>query len=318
MKATRLTTESQTHESRIQTATRDQKADLDAARSRSLAEIHDCRERDRRVVEQSVERLDEFFEAIRPRVGPLVDDLSDWGSTAKILWKSGWGWWNDTDAVAEYVQQFLHAYLQIPDGFEVAAVACQRQLGAGLLANEQQLYVKLEPDLQSALTPISLDRFRQQTVERVRHRLQLAAGEAVAIQTAQKALVIGLDYLVISELEVQVGRILAVVLPRVLAPFLARAGVSAAGASALGVGAANSWWSFGISLIAGAIIGWLLDVWLGNIARAEAVAAIDQSLETLQRETRTALLAEARRLVDLIHQARCELANRWFSKTSEE
>ena len=80
---------------------------------------------DQQAVEESLVAIDEYFNRVRPRVRPMVDDLGDLGSSIKLVYFFGRDKIDRDKRTERYVERFLAAYLEVPDGLERACADFQ-------------------------------------------------------------------------------------------------------------------------------------------------------------------------------------------------
>ncbi len=272
---------------------------------------------DQQAVEESQGAIDEYFDRIVPRVRPMVDDLGDLGSSIKLVYFFGRDKIDGDKRTERYVEQFLAAYLEVPQGLERAFAEFQAELIARLNAEEETLYASIEPELRPVVPVLSPSAFRVRCIERLRQvliRQGLAAGKA-AIEAQVASEVAGA--LVVKILDPVRRRMLVQAVARIAAGLGMRAGMVAVEGSILGAGASQSWWSGGLSFAGSVVVAVLVDWIIGNVTAAEMASRLDGVLGELHGQIRAELRDQARRVIDDVHQARREMIATAFHPTGE-
>ncbi len=272
---------------------------------------------DQQAVEESLAAIDEYFDHVRPRVRPMVDDLGDLGSSIKLVFFFGRDKIDGDKRTERYVEQFLAAYLEVPNGLERAFAEFQAELIARLNAGEETLYASIEPELRPVVPVLSPSAFRVRCIERLRQvltRQGLEAGKA-AIEAQVASEVAGA--LVLKILDPLLRRVLVQAVARIASGLGMRAGMVAVEGSILGAGASQSWWSGGLSFAASVVVAVVVDWFIGNVTAAEMASRLDGVLDELHGQIRTELRDQARRVIDDVHQARREMIAAAFHPTGE-
>lgn len=267
---------------------------------------------DQQAIEESLAAIDAYFDQVRPRVRPMVDDLGDLGSSIKLVYFFGRDKIDGDKRTERYVEQFLAAYLEVPHGLERAFAEFQAELIARLNAGEETLYASIEPELRPVVVDLSPSLFRGRCIDRLRPILVsqgLDAGKAaIGAQVASE--VVGT--LVVRILDPVLRRVLVQAVARVAAGMGVRAGMAGVEGSILAVGASQSWWSGGLSFGGSVIVAVLVDWIIGEITAAEMAARLDGVIGELHREMRAELREQARRIIDDVHQARRDMIGATF------
>jgi hypothetical protein len=262
---------------------------------------------DQQAIEESLAAIDSYFDRVRPRGRPMVDDLGDLGSSIKLVHFLGRDTIDGGERTRQYVKQFLSAYLDAPRGIEQAFADFQAGLVARLNAGEEILYASIEPELKPLVVDLSPSLFRGRCIDRLRPHLVsqgLNAGmAAIGAQVASELV----GTLVVRILDPVLRRVLVQAVTRVAAGMGVRAGMAGVEGSILAAGASQGWWSGGLSLAGSVVVAVLVDWIIGEITAAEMAARLDGVLGELHREMRAELREQARRIIDDVHQARRDM-----------
>lgn len=253
-------------------------------RRESLARIDMTEHDDIRGVAACLAPIDEFFDRAVNKTPAMIDDLFDIGSTVKVVYKSASDWWNETNTIQEYVEQFLDAYLGIPSGVKAMIEKVGAEIDQTFKANEQGLYRRLEFDLESVRHLYSFEGLKRAMELRVDADMrELGISKGLQNATRRAVIVAILTEVVTGAIARQIALALG-----------ARAGASGASATVAGAGAAGSPWTIGLSFLIGILVAVLIDWIVGKVQKGWAVAELQAALN----EAREKAKAEARAIAE--------------------
>lgn len=274
--------------------------------------------RDLDAVERGLLGVSEFFERIRPRISPMLDDLFDAGSTVKILWFSGRDQLDGGDRVERYVAQFLSAYLELPDGLGRTFSAFEQELAYALNRHEQELAMSLEAEL----TPV-VEHLDVQGIGRPREAIGRSLGAQTELAAQGQAWLgmglIALDpgSLVVRQMHAIGPKVLSRLGPRLVASIGVKAGTRAASGAVLAGGAASSWWTAGLSLLASIAITMLIESVVNAVARSWVETQLAEALDLMHREITQSFGSEARRLMGTLRDRRVSQVHQHLARARE-
>jgi len=268
-----------------------------------------ARDRDRQAVTDALTAFDNFFAYIRPRVGPMLDDLFDFGSTAKVLWYAGRDQFDSRRRLERYVGQFLAAYLYLPAGLDRAFAHFERSLNYQLRDHDQRLALDLEVELAPVVEYLDLagdsTAWASYDTEQALRR-DVTSGAVARSLIEAGTLRVDPGSHVVKGLRA-VGRpLLTRLVPRLIATLGVRAGARTASGAALAGGAASSWWTAGLSLLASILISMLIESIINRVVRSQVEHRLTEGLEMMRREIRQSMATEAFRLIDDLYDRRLD------------